>query len=55
MIPGDFHNLLKQRYKIYYFILISSTLDVLVELLVSTKRGLFDIVYLTDKIGIKFA
>ena len=28
MIPEDFHNLLKQRYKIYYFILLSSTLDV---------------------------
>ena len=55
MIPGDFHNLLKQRYKIYYFILLSSTQDVWVELIVSTKRGLFDIVYLTDNIGIKFA
>ena len=55
MIPGDFHNLLKQRYKICYFILISSTQDVWVELALSTIRGLFDIVYLTDKNGMKFA
>ena len=55
MITGYFLNMWKQRYEIYYFFLLSSTQDAWVELILSTKRGPFDIVYLTDKNEIKFA